>query len=208
MVGSGTTLIEAKLLNRNAIGIDINPNAIELTKKAIEFEVDAKAEQKVFLGDARSLIDIADNSIDLIIFHPPYYNIIKYSDKTIKEDLSSISRMEEFFFQLEIIVKELFRVLKPNKYCAVLIGDTRKAQHYIPLSHYLLQKFLINKFLLKEEIIKSQHNCKYSQRWSSKASSYNFYLIMHEHLFIFRKPLENEDLTRLKWSAYNKLNAI
>ena len=32
MAGAGTTLIEAKLLVRNALGLDINPKAIELTK--------------------------------------------------------------------------------------------------------------------------------------------------------------------------------
>jgi DNA modification methylase len=34
MVGSGTTLIEAKLLNRHALGIDINPEAVELSNTA------------------------------------------------------------------------------------------------------------------------------------------------------------------------------
>ena len=32
MVGSGTTLIEARLLNRNALGCDINQNAVDITR--------------------------------------------------------------------------------------------------------------------------------------------------------------------------------
>jgi DNA modification methylase len=32
MVGAGTTLIEARLLARNAVGLDINPEAVELAK--------------------------------------------------------------------------------------------------------------------------------------------------------------------------------
>jgi len=64
----------------------------------------------------------------------------------------------------------------------------------------VLHKFLQNGFALKEEIIKSQHNCTYSKRWESKAKKMGFYLIMHEHLFIFRKPKEKENLSRIRWS--------
>ncbi|HAB50805.1 MAG TPA: RNA methyltransferase [Ignavibacteriales bacterium] len=200
MVGSGTTLIEAKLLNRNALGIDINPEAIELTRKALDFEYTNAAKQKVAVGDARNLSILKDDSVDLIVFHPPYLNIVQYSDGKIKEDLSNITNIDLFCDELEVIIKELYRVLKPNKYCGILIGDTRKAQHYIPLSYYVFQRFLNVRFALKEEIIKSQHNCIYSRKWEKSAKKYGFYLIMHEHLFVFRKPEKNENLSRIKWS--------
>ena len=38
MVGSGTSMIETKLLNRKGIGIDINPSAVEITKKSRIYE--------------------------------------------------------------------------------------------------------------------------------------------------------------------------
>ncbi|MCD6599369.1 MAG: hypothetical protein J7L19_02195, partial [Dehalococcoidia bacterium] len=83
------------------------------------------------------------------------------------------------------------------------------AQHYVPLSHFVLQKFLQNGFALKEEIIKGQHNCVYSTRWVRSAKQYGFYLIMHEHLFVFRKPSTNEDLSRIRWSIIpRELNSI
>ena len=37
MVGSGTTLVECKLLGRNGIGIDINKNCIMLTRDRLNF---------------------------------------------------------------------------------------------------------------------------------------------------------------------------
>lgn len=205
MVGSGTTLIEAKLLHRNADGLDINPEAVEISKKALEFSFETKSTQNVFIGDVRNLKNYKDNSIDLIITHPPYLNIVQYSKNTIEEDLSSISSIPKFFNEIGIAAKELYRVLKEDHYCAILIGDTRKAQHYIPLSFYLLQTFLKTGFVLKEEIIKAQHNCVYSKRWIKSAEKYNFYLIMHEHLFVFRKPREDENKSKIKYSAYNEL---
>ncbi len=200
MVGSGTTLIEAKLLHRNAIGIDINKKAVDISNEALNFNFETKTHQKVILGDARNIIECKDNSIDLIIVHPPYLNIVKYSDGKNKYDLSSISNLKKFCDEIEVVAKELFRVLKPNKYCSVLIGDTRKSQHYIPISYYVLDRFLKSGFILKEEIIKAQHNCVHSKRWENKAIHYGFYLIMHEHLFVFRKPNDNENLSNYKWS--------
>ena len=37
-LGSGTTLVEAKLLNRNAVGVDINPQSISLSEKNLNFK--------------------------------------------------------------------------------------------------------------------------------------------------------------------------
>ena len=51
-----------------------------------------------------------------------------------------------------------------------------------------------------KDIIKAQHNVSLSRRWISKAKEYGFYLIMHEHLFVFRKPSCDENLSRYRWS--------
>ena len=205
MVGGGTTLIEARLLGRNAIGIDINSDAVILAADRIKFEIPNGSSQEAHTGDARDLGKIEDDSIDLIITHPPYLNIIKYSDGENPSDLSSISRIPEFFDQLEIAAGEMFRVLKPNKFCAVLFGDTRKGQHYIPLSYMALQRFLSVGFVLKEEIIKAQHNTTRGPKWARSARNYKFYLIMHEHLFVFRKPGVDEKLTRIRYSTSSAL---
>jgi hypothetical protein len=102
---------------------------------------------------------------------------------------------------IEKIAQEMFRVLKPDKHCAILIGDTRKGRHYVPLSMYVLQRFLKAGFVLKEDIVKVQHNCAATGRWKWKALKDKFYLIMHEHLYVFRKPTPNENLTRIKYSC-------
>jgi len=201
MVGGGTTLIEARLLNRNAIGYDINQNAVNITSERIRFEVKGNAKQVVKLGNAQKLPE-KDDCIDLIVTHPPYANIVKYSDGKNPDDLSSISSLPKFLDALEISLKEMYRVLKPGRYCGILIGDTRKGQHYIPLSHFVLQRCLRTGFVLKEEIIKTQHNTTHAPRWSASAKHFKFYLIMHEHLFIFRKPMEGEDLSRIRYSTW------
>jgi len=202
MVGAGTTLIEAKLLARNALGLDINPQAIELTKKSLQFKHHPPSKQKVQVGDARDLSFLKDNSFDLVLTHPPYMNIIKYSEGKIEGDLSNISSLPKFCEEIEKIAKELFRILNSDKYCVILIGDTRKAKHFVPLAFNVMQRFLKVGFVLKEDIIKVQHHCSSTKHWESKAIRDKFYLIMHEHLFVFRKPKPNEDLSHQKSSCF------
>lgn len=184
--GGGTTLVEAKLLNRDIIGIDVNDIALNRCKEKIDFQHEG-ADGKVFLrkGDARSLDFIPDNSIDLICTHPPYANIIEYSEN-IEEDLSHL-KTNEFLEEMKKVASESYRVLKKDKFCAVLMGDTRKNGHMIPLSFYVMQVFENAGFNLKEMIIKEQHNCKATGFWKTNSIKYNFLLIAHEHLFIFRK---------------------
>lgn len=200
MLGAGTTLIEAKLLARNALGMDINPEAVELTKVGLRFKHHPPSVQKVKVGDARDLSFLKDNSFDLVLTHPPYMNIIRYSNGKIPEDLSNINSLPKFCDEIERIAKGLFRVLKPDKFCAILIGDTRKGKHFVPLAFNVMVRFLKVGFVLKEDIIKVQHHCKTTEHWRAKAKSEKFYLIMHEHLFVFRKPKAGEDLARLKYS--------
>jgi ubiquinone/menaquinone biosynthesis C-methylase UbiE len=103
------------------------------------------------------------------------------------KDLSNIHDLEKFCDKYEKVIKELYRVLKSNQYCAVLIGDTRRNKMYQPLAYMVMSRFLQNGFALKEDIIKHQHNCKATGFWVNKSKEHNFLLIMHEHLFIFQK---------------------
>lgn len=184
--GGGTTLVEAKLLSRNIIGIDVNDAALDRCKDKINFEHEG-ANGKVYIrkGDARHLDFIPDNSIDLICTHPPYANIIKYSED-IKNDLSHLD-VKIFLEEMKKVAAESYRVLKDGKFCAILMGDTRKKGHMIPLSFEVMRIFEYAKFKLKEIIIKEQHNCKATGYWKTTSVKYNFLLIAHEYLFILKK---------------------
>jgi DNA modification methylase len=184
-VGGGTTLIESKLLNRDAIGVDINPESVALTKQKCNFEYESDSDIKVVNGDARNLDFILENSIDLICTHPPYSNIINYSDN-IKDDLSLLN-YTDFLKEMNKVAIESYRVLKKNKFCAILMGDTRKNGHIVPLSFEVMKIYESAGFKLKEIVIKEQHNCKTTGFWKTNSIKYNFLLIAHEYLFIFHK---------------------
>jgi len=205
MVGSGTTAIECKLLGRNCIAVDINPDAIMVTRDRLDFSYNTldqdfpKVTIKTYIGDARNLNLVKDESIDLIATHPPYASIIPYSNNRVEGDLSRLRKVSDFVEEMKKIAEESYRVLKPGKHCAILIGDTRRHRHYVPVAFRVMQAFLEAGFILKEDIIKLQWHMKSTrERWGGK---YDFYKIAHEHLFIFRKPEKDEKLSKFRESV-------
>lgn len=184
--GGGTTLVEAKLLKRNIIGVDVNDAAINRCREKTNFTHEgANGRVDIHKGDARNLDFIANDSIDLICTHPPYANIIKYSDG-IDNDLSQL-KVADFLEEMRKVASESYRVLKKDKFCVVLMGDTRQKGCMIPMSFEVMKIFQHTGFKLKELIIKAQHNCKATGYWQTNSVKYNFLLIAHEYLFVFRK---------------------
>lgn len=174
--GAGTTAVECKLLGRRCIASDINDKAIELAKRNVGFDtslqqpafVDGKKHPQIYepnlsVGDARDLSFLQDNSIDLICAHPPYANIIHYTDSR-EGDLSFLD-IDDFLKEMSMVASESFRVLKPGRQCAILIGDTRRKKHVIPLGFKLINVYLDAGFRLRELVIKRQHNCKTTGFW-------------------------------------------
>ena len=209
MCGSGTTLIECKLLGRNGIGVDINLDAIMITKDRTNFVYQPfrsnfpLSKIRTYVGDARALDLISNDSIDLIATHPPYANIISYSSKNnrVLGDLSFAHTFRGYMNGMQEIAKDSFRVLKPGRFCAILIGDSRKHRHHVPISFRIMEVFLKAGFILREDIIKYQWKTKTTrEKWAGlskmlmklgprktrKKLVYDFLLLSYEHLFIFR----------------------
>ncbi len=185
-IGGGTTAVEAKLTGRNFVGIDINSKAVEISKSKCDFECDTNSQVNILQGDARKL-NLENERIDLICTHPPYADIIHYSED-IDGDLSLLS-IKPFLMEIGKVAEESFRVLKKGKYCAILMGDTRKNGMVQPLAFETMRIFELAGFKTKEIIIKEQHNCKATGFWKTNSIKHNFLLLAHEYLFVFKKQV-------------------
>jgi len=211
MVGSGTTCIEAILLGRSCIAVDINYSAVMLTHHRLYYLMKVLKEGKprsladyagrgtavresasnwyrVYYGDARNMDKIPDSSVDLVATHPPYFNIIEYGERGTEGDLSRARSLEEYLAMLRQVAREVYRVLKPGGVLGILLGDTRIRKHYVPITHYALTVLLDVGFVLKEEVIKVQHRMRTTREIWSKLRDRDFLLIYHEKMFIFEKP--------------------
>lgn len=176
-------MIEAKLLGRNAIGVDINSEAVKLSNTNLNFTCQESSKIFTKQGNATELSFIKDESIDLICTHPPYANIIRYS-KEIPGDISHL-KYEEFLKELEQVAREAYRVLKKQGICAFMIGDIRQEGYVLPLGMQSMQKFIDVGFRPKEIIIKEQHNCRSSDYWNNIQKT--FLMLAHEYIFVLEK---------------------
>ena len=158
--------------------------ALERSTEKCNFDYDSPSEIQFMLGDARKL-NLADESVDLVCTHPPYADIIQYSED-LEGDLSHL-KMKDFLREMGKVANEAYRVLKKEKFCAILMGDTRKNGMVQPLAFETMRLFELAGFKAKEIIIKEQHNCQATGFWKANSIKHNFLLLAHEYLFVFKK---------------------
>ena len=75
---------------------------------------------KVIIGDSRNMIEIENNSIDLIITSPPYWHIKNYK---IEGQIGYGQTLHEYLKSLYIVWQESFRVLKHGNRLCINVGD-------------------------------------------------------------------------------------
>gem|GEM_PF-1084567 len=146
---------------------------------------------------------VARNRMDLLIHHRmPITRGRRLKTTECTEghrDKTTVHNIAEFAAEMRTVAQECMCVLKPDKHCAVLIGGTRRNKHFVPITPRVLMGFLEAGFILREDIIKMQWKMKSTrEKWFGK--KYDFYLIGHEHLYVFRKPDEGEGTTKFKES--------
>jgi DNA modification methylase len=146
-VGIGSTLKAAALEGRNGIGIELEKEFVKLSKERLKSEVDLgdvePTSQEILQGDARKVMaTLEDDSVDLVITSPPYWNILHKKDhKAIQEreakglktrysdakaDLGNIPVYDDFLDELTGILVQAKRVLKHKKYMAIIVSDFRE----------------------------------------------------------------------------------
>ncbi len=75
---------------------------------------------KIIIGDSRRMIELEDESVDLIITSPPYWHIKDYG---VSGQIGYRQSLHEYLRDLYRVWKECFRVLKPGRRLCINIGD-------------------------------------------------------------------------------------
>ncbi len=195
-LGSGTTLIEAQRLGRNAVGVELSKKVLDQTKKNIAKEnnqFDVKIE---FVNADSSSVNLKSvlsamqtKSFQFQIFHPPYWDIIKFSDN--KYDLSNAKSIDDFLTSFGNVLDNCLPHLEKKRFAAVVISDKYSAGEWIPLGFYVMQEVLKRGMILKSTIVKNfdETTAKRNQKelWRYRALAGGFYVFKHEYIFVFQK---------------------
>ncbi len=195
-LGSGTTLIECKKLGRNGIGIELNPEVAQKAKELIEKEQNLhNVISEVIIDDSRQvniktiLEKYKIKQFQLVIMHPPYYDIIKFSK--YDKDLSNAKNINEFLKMLGEVIDNVTPYLEKGRYLVLVIGDKYSKGEWIPLGFYCMQEILKRGYLLKSIIVKNfeETKAKRNQKelWRYRALVGGFYVFKHEYIMLFKK---------------------
>ena len=195
-LGSGTTLIEAQRLGRNAIGVELSKKVLDQTKKNIVKEPNPHKVNLEFLNGDSSSFDLKSvlstsqiKSFQFQIFHPPYWDIIKFSDS--KADLSNAKSIDEFLNSFGKVLDNCLPHLDKKRFAAVVISDKYSGGEWIPLGFYVMQEVFKRGMILKSTIVKNfeETTAKRNQKelWRYRALAGGFYVFKHEYIFIFQK---------------------
>jgi hypothetical protein len=194
--GSGTTLIEARRLGRNCVGVELQAPVAARARELIGSEPNPRGVVgDVVVGDSmradfRALLERhGQRSAQLAILHPPYYDIIKFSDDP--RDLSNAATVGTFLDMIGRLVENVSQVLDSGRYLALVIGDKYAKCEWIPLGFQAMNEVLGRGFSLKSIIVKNfeETTAKRSQKelWKYRALVGGFYIFKHEYIFVFRK---------------------
>ena len=195
-VGSGTTLIECRRLGRNGIGIELNPEVAQKAKELIDKEENRNnVITDVIVGDSRK-IDIEMilerykiTFVQLVIMHPPYHDIIKFSEDD--RDLSNAKNTEEFLRMFGKVVENVTPFLEKDRYLVLVIGDKYSKGEWIPLGFYCMQEVLKRGYSLKSIIVKNFEETRgkreQKELWRYRALVGGFYIFKHEYIMLFKR---------------------
>lgn len=197
--GSGTSGIEAINMGRRCIGVELKDELAEkvsekFTPKQLVTDVNiicADSASKLAVDKIKARLEImGEEKAQLLILHPPYDDIIKFSDKP--EDLSNCESTEKFYDLFEDVAKNGYDLLEKGRFAALIIGDSYKNSEVQPLGFECMARMMKLGFRLKAIIVKDiqgneKAKGKTANLWRYRALAGGFYIFKHEYVMVFQK---------------------
>ena len=197
--GSGTSGIEALNMERRCIGVELKQDMVDyvsskFSKKELVTDINIicgdsttdEAKEKV---QARLEI-MGKQQAQFVVLHPPYDDIIKFSDK--KEDLSNCKTTEEFYDLFEKVAKNAYDLLEKGRFAALIIGDEYKNSRVVPLGFECMKRMENVGFITKAIVVKNitgneKAKGKTANLWRYRALAGGFNIFEHEYIMTFVK---------------------
>ena len=196
-MGSGTTAFEAETLGRNFIGVELNAELVSYVKEKMkdvsdhlnfDFFAGDSSSEKVYEQIKNKLAFYGKKAVQLAILHPPYFDILKFSDNS--KDLSNCRNLEDFLKTFGKVLSLVKDILESERYLAIVIADKYTGGQWIPLGFYCMEEAQKQGLLLKSIIVKNMNGNRGKKNqntvWRYRALASDYYIFKHEYIFIFK----------------------
>jgi hypothetical protein len=186
-------------MERRCIGVELKDELAEavsekFTPKQLVTDVNiicADSASEIAKEKIQARLDIlGTKKAQFLMLHPPYDDIIKFSDK--KEDLSNCSSTEEFYDLFERVAKNGYDMLEKGRFAALIIGDKYSNSQIQPLGFECMKRMNNLGFITKSIIVKDiqgneKAKGKTANLWRYRALAGGFYIFKHEYIMIMQK---------------------
>ncbi len=199
--GVGSTLIAAKNLGKNGIGIELSEEFSEIAKHRCKQKTLLDTESgdaTIYHANALNLLDyVSEESIDFVVTSPPYWDILNQKRSAdYKEnrnygnydgDLGTISDYQEFLNELQKIFTKIFSSLKAGSYACVIVMDIRKKDKFYPF-HSDIALFMQEIGFIHDDLIVWDRRHEYNNMRPLGYPAVFRINKAHEYILIFQKP--------------------
>ena len=207
-VGSGTTLVAAADLNRNAVGFDLQQSYIDLCEKRLsQANLFNGAQQIAIQDDARNIHKyIGKETVSLIWTSPPYANLLnrKRKNKSRRNrnneqlgkveqysqdsrDLGTMS-LEQYTVAMGDIYESLLPLLKPKGHCVINVPDMWWENQRITIHVSLIEELRKRGYELRNIIVWDRTNIVNKIGIFGWPSNYITMGVTFEYLLDFWRP--------------------
>jgi DNA modification methylase len=200
-LGSGTSAIEAVNLGRKAVGVELKADMATYVRQKLD-EQGKSDDVQIINGDSsnaswtgkaiqRSLKQFERDKAQFLFLHPPYADIIRFSDS--ENDLSNATDTDAFLDMFEQVCQLGYDMLEPGRFAGLVIGDKYAAGELIPLGFLCMERMNRVGFTTKSIIVKNisgneKAKGRMSNLWRYRALVGGFYIFKHEYVFLMQKP--------------------
>jgi DNA modification methylase len=203
-VGSGTTLVAAEDLDRNALGFDLQPDYVELSASRLN-----GGPQRAICDDARNIpAHVEPESLGLIFTSPPYANLLnrKRKNKSRRDrNTKQLGRVEQYsqdprdLGTLELdqyaqamgdVFESLLPLLRPKAHCVINVPDMWWEDARITIHVALIEELRRRGYELRNVIIWDRTNIVNRIGIFGWPSNYITMGVTFEYLLDFWRPPE------------------
>lgn len=145
--------------------------------------------QRLLCRDARNLAPLADESVQLMVTSPPYFNAKKYSHM---EDLGDVHDLDLWFQEIGQVWREVWRVLRPGRKAFINIMNLpvrhEGSFHSLNLMGRTIDQLVEIGFIFKRDIVWQKTNGVRAHFGSYPWPGGILLNHMHEFILEFEKP--------------------
>ena len=199
--GSGTTAFEAERLGRSFVGLEIQKELVDdVTRKLnpvgnfFSLACGDSAKPEAYDPLKQALREHGRKAAQLVILHPPYADIIKFS--SFPEDLSNSSSLKDYLARFSRVMRNAVSLLDNRRYLAIVIGDKYSSGQWIPLGFHCMNEALKIGLTLKSVIVKNMvgNRAKRNKQaiWRYRALTSDYFIFKHEYILIFKNELKHK----------------